>query len=484
MSVGRSRQPFQELLLPIEIKTEFPGPESERLKAEYDQIGGGGGAVKFFVDFESSQGNYLVDADGNRMLDMYGHIASIPLGYNHPRLSALSELPHMKTLLVNRAALGLMPPKDFGTKVKDILMSVAPPGMTNVCTMACGSCANENAYKAACFVYQSRRREAEGRGKWEYTDEDKESTLVGEPPGSPQLSILSFKGGFHGRTFGSLTTTHTKDTHKLDVPAFPWPVADFPRLKYPLEENVEANRAEEARCLQTVEDLIVDREKRNDWPVAAVVVEPIQSEGGDHHASADFFRGLRDVTRRHGVALIVDEVQTGVAATGHMWAHESWNLTDPPDLVTFSKKSQIAGLYFTDAFRPNVGYRIFNTWMGDAVRLYQFQAILQTIESEKLLDNCRKTGDALLAVLQEAAATYPSLLKNPRGQGTICAVDGVDTATRDTIVDKMRHKGVLMGVCGSHALRFRPSLTFSPLHVQQFAPIFIKVLEEVASAKP
>ena len=66
-------------------------------------------------------------------------------------------------------------------------------------------------------------------------------------------------------------------------------------------------------------------------------------------------------------------------------------------------------------------------------------------QSEKLLDNCRKTGDALLAVLQEAAATYPSLLKNPRGQGTICAVDGVDTATRDTIVDKMRHKGVLMG---------------------------------------
>lgn len=71
--------------------------------------------------------------------------------------------------------------------------------------------------------------------------------------------------------------------------------------------------------------------------IAGVLVEPIQSEGGDNHASAEFFQGLRDITLKHGALLIMDEVQTGVGATGVMWAHERFNLQPPPDLVTFQK---------------------------------------------------------------------------------------------------------------------------------------------------
>ena len=78
-------------------------------------------------------------------------------------------------------------------------------------------------------------------------------------------------------------------------------------------------------------------------PVAGVIVEPIQSEGGDNHASPNFFKGLRAITRKHNVLLIVDEVQTGVGATGKFWAHEHWNMDEPPDMVTFSKKAQTAG---------------------------------------------------------------------------------------------------------------------------------------------
>lgn len=190
--------------------------------------------------------------------------------------------------------------------------------------------------------------------------------------GSPDLAILSFGKAFHGRMFGSLSTTHSKAIHKLDslslsllklmiVPSFNWPSVPFPMLKYPLEENIAANRREEDLCLAQVEKTI------KEWhsPVVAVVVEPIQSEGGDNHASATFFHGLRDITKRLGVLMIVDEVQTGVGSTGTFWAHEKWGLSkgDEPDIVTFSKKFQAAGWYFHDEkLIPNKPYRQFNTW--------------------------------------------------------------------------------------------------------------------------
>ena len=190
--------------------------------------------------------------------------------------------------------------------------------------------------------------------------------------GSPDLSILSFGKAFHGRMFGSLSTTHSKAIHKIDslfcfyinlilVPSFNWPQAPFPALKYPLEENLGVNHREEENCLAVVEKTI------KEWhsPVAAVIVEPIQSEGGDNHASPSFFRGLRDLTKRLGVLLIVDEVQTGVGSTGTFWAHEKWGLAkgDEPDIVTFSKKFQAAGWYFhDDKLIPTKPYRQYNTW--------------------------------------------------------------------------------------------------------------------------
>lgn len=113
-------------------------------------------------------------------------------------------------------------------------------------------------------------------------------------------------------------------------------IVPWPELKYPLSENVRENKIAEERSLALVEETIIARKGKGD--VAAVIIEPIASEGGDQHASNDFFQGLRKITKKHGVFLIVDEVQTGVAATGRFWAHEHWGLETPPDFVTFSKK--------------------------------------------------------------------------------------------------------------------------------------------------
>src|SRR6202012_4266660 len=110
----------------------------------------------------------------------------------------------------------------------------------------------------------------------DFTPEEIESTMNNKKPGSPDMSIMSFKTGFHGRLFGTLSTTRSKPIHKMDIPAFDWPQASFPVLKYPLEQHVKGNEAEEKRCLEEVDQVI----KTYHNPVAAVVVEPILSEGG------------------------------------------------------------------------------------------------------------------------------------------------------------------------------------------------------------
>lgn len=127
--------------------------------------------------------------------------------------------------------------------------------------------------------------------------------------------------------------------------------------------------------------------------MAAVIVEPVQAEGGDRHASPAFFRGLQSICAEEGATFIVDEVQTGGGATGRLWAHEAWDLDAPPDIVTFSKKFQAAGIFTTDKYRPDVGYRLFNTWMGDPTRLLQLEAIMNTVKEQGLLENATAAGD-------------------------------------------------------------------------------------------
>jgi 4-aminobutyrate aminotransferase/(S)-3-amino-2-methylpropionate transaminase len=374
----------------------------------------------------------------------------------------------MITSLINRPALGNFPSADWSHILKTGILRAAPKGLDQVFTAMAGSDANETAYKAAFMYYRQLQR---GGPEVEFTPEELESTMNNKGPGSPQLSILSFKSAFHGRLFGSLSTTRSKPIHKLDIPAFDWPQATFPQLKYPLEEHVQENAAEEKRCLEEVERLI--KEFHN--PVAAVMVEPIQSEGGDNHASPAFFQGLRDITKRNKVLFIVDEVQTGVGATGKFWAHDHWNLSSPPDMVTFSKKAQTAGYYFGNpALRPNKPYRQFNTWMGDPSRALIFRGIIEEVERLNLVENTRTTGDYLYAGLERLAQKYPEHFQNLRGknQGTFIAWD---TPKRDEFLVKAKTVGVNIGGSGAQAVRLRPMLVFQKHH----ADILLESLEKI-----
>ncbi|KAJ4348743.1 4-aminobutyrate transaminase [Didymosphaeria variabile] len=438
------------------IRTEIPGPKSkdavERLGKVFDTR-----SLNMMANYNQSYGNYIADLDGNVLLDVYAQIASIPVGYNNPTLQLAATSPEMASAIINRPALGNFPQHDWADILETGILSVAPKGLNQVFTAQAGSDANELAYKAA-FMY--RRQQERGGANVEFSEAEMTSSLTNQSPGAPDLSILSFKKGFHGRLFGSLSTTRSKPIHKLDIPAFDWPVAPFPDLKYPLDQYAAENQAEEQHCLAETERLI------SEWhsPPAAVVVEPVQSEGGDNHASPAFFQGLRDITKKHNILFIVDEVQTGVGATGKFWAHDHWNLDTPPDMVTFSKKAQTAGYYFgDDALKPNKPYRQFNTWMGDPARAILFRAIIQEIERLDLVQNTAVTGAYLYDGLQRLSEQFPGEIQNLRGkgQGTFIAWD---SPRRDEVLKKAKGVGINVGGSGERAVRLRPMLIFQQKH--------------------
>ncbi|KAM6424065.1 4-aminobutyrate aminotransferase, mitochondrial isoform 2-T3 [Liasis olivaceus] len=417
------------------MKTKVPGPKSRELMKQLNGIQNAE-AVHFFCNYEESRGNYLVDVDGNRMLDLYSQISSIPIGYNHPSLIKLLQQPQNLSTFVNRPALGILPPENFAEKLKESLLSVAPKGLSQVITMSCGSCSNENAFKTIFMWYRNKER-----GHNSVTKEELETCMINQPPGCPEYSMLSFMGAFHGRTMGCLATTHSKAIHKLDIPSFDWPIAPFPRLKYPLEDFVRENEQEEARCLEEVEDLIVKYRKKNKV-VAGIIVEPIQSEGGDNHASDDFFRKLRNIAKKHGCGFLIDEVQTGGGCTGKFWAHEHWGLEDPADVLSFSKKMMTGGFFHKEEFRANAPYRIFNTWLGDPSKNLLLAEVINVIKREDLLSNVTHAGKALLTGLLELQSRYPHLISRARGRGTFCSFDTPNDTIRNKLIEIARNKGI------------------------------------------
>ncbi|EDO34279.1 predicted protein [Nematostella vectensis] len=458
------------------MRTSVPGPKSQELFKELDEIQSSKG-MKYFVDFEKSKGNYVVDADGNVMLDVYQQIASIPLGYNHPALLKAMQDPEILSSIINRSALGLLPPKTLPKNLKESVLSVSPKGLTEVTTMACGTCANENAIKAACIWYRNRERGSETP-----TEEDMITCMKGQAPGSPPYTVLSFTGGFHGRTLGSLTLTRSKAIHKVDIPSFDWPVATFPKLKYPLEEHQRENAAEEQRCLDEVKEIISTWNKAGK-PVAALITEPIQAEGGDNHASPNFFKGLQAICKEFGTAFIVDEVQTGVGSTGKFWAHEHWGLDEAPDFVTFSKKMAIGGFYYKHEFRPSAPFRIFNTWMGDPNKMILLREVLKVIRKDNLIEYTADVGKELLKGLQYIEERHPEFVSRARGLGTFCGIDLPDLETRTKFLGQMRNNGVDMDGCGVKTVRFRPALIFGHKHLDLAVNTMDSVLNGMKGSK-
>ncbi|KAK7493331.1 hypothetical protein BaRGS_00015457 [Batillaria attramentaria] len=464
----KDKQIFKGEPLCPKMRTPVPGPMSKRLKEDLGKIQECG-AVEFFADYDRSRGNFIFDVDNNLMLDFHNQLGTNPLGYNHPAFTEVLRNPEFQSSFVNRPSLGLFPPRDHVRRLKTTLMSVAPQGLTNVHTFSGGTTAVEFGLKAMFMLYQINKR-----GSPYPTQEEMASCLRGHKPGTPDLSILSFNNAFHGRTMGALALTHNRWEFKVDLPQPNWPVADFPQMQYPLNEHEIDNIKEEVRCLEMVKNLF-ETYKKNGSPVAGIVCEPIQSEGGDNYASPIFFQGLQDIAKENGACLMMDEVQTGCGVTGRFWAHEHLYLREPPDVVAFGKKMVIAGIYLRPELRPQQPARIFNTWLGDPAKLALCSAVLEVIEKEKLVNNAHACGVYLLTELENVQKQNPTVLSRVRGLGLLASVDFPTTKIRNMVVERLRELGVNAGISGKYSMRVRPTLTIGRQHVD----IFIDTLRHV-----
>merc|ERR1711963_1363118 len=189
---------------------------------------------------------------------------------------------------------------------------------------------------------------------------------------------------------------------------------------YPLEENVRENEAEDARCLARVEEILAQSTAEGQ-PVAGVISEPIQAEGGDNHGSPAFFRGLAEICKNHDISLMMDEVQTWGGASGKMWCHEHFGIE--ADVVSFSKKMLSGGIYHNLEHRPPHPGRILNTWVGDPHKIIMLEQVVNTIQEESLLNLVTESGMTIMSGLEDLQSQYPALLSRASGRGTICAVD-------------------------------------------------------------
>jgi 4-aminobutyrate aminotransferase / (S)-3-amino-2-methylpropionate transaminase len=288
--------------------------------------------------------------------------------------------------------------------------------------------------------------------------------------------VVSFAGAFHGRGLGPLSATHSKPIHKADLPAFPWPSAPFPASHFPLARHAADNEKREADALRELERILDVHAGK----VAAVLIEPIQSEGGDRHASPSFFRAVQALATAAGAAFVLDEVQTGVGASGAIWAHDHFELPKPPDLIAFGKKMQMGGFFATRAFSIRQFGRMYQTRNGDRARALLGAATLEAIHADGLLASVREIGAAFLAALEGLADAHPKLVSEPRGRGFLLAFDLPTPATRDDFLKRCLARGVFATYTGTRSVRLRPHLITTRADVDDAISVFDAVLKEMA----
>jgi 4-aminobutyrate aminotransferase/(S)-3-amino-2-methylpropionate transaminase len=421
-----------------------------------------------------SEGVWLHDVDGNVFLDLFANFALGALGYNHPALVQVARSPAFVAAAANPTSTPFVTTPEW-LRYMDAMADYAPAGMTRMYCVDGGGEGVESALKAAFIRHGERRRAAASRPVNPLELPAEEQRAILENLGTDAV-VVSFSGAFHGRGLGPMAATHSKLIHKADLPAFDWPTVPFPANRWPLEAHAAENAEAEAASLAALERVLEQYAGR----VAAVLVEPIQSEGGDRHASAAFFRGVQALANQAGAAFILDEVQTGLAISGTRWAHEQLTLPTPPDMVCFGKKMQMGGFFAGPTHDIGQFGRMYQTRNGDRARAMLGLATLRAVDDDNLLANVRDTGAYFLERLQALAERFPTLITEPRGRGFLLAFDLPTPAARDDFNTRALRRGVFASYTGVRSVRLRPHLITTRAHVDEAMGVFHTVAEEMA----
>ena len=395
---------------------------------------------RIVIDLEKSHGSHLVDAGSRReLIDLYGFYGSLPVGFNHPYF----DLPEVQEELLQasktKVANADVCTTFYATFVEALSGIAGLPPLERYFFIEGGALAVENALKAA-MDWKVRKNLAAGRGQ-RGTD------------------ILHFQRAFHGRSGYTLSLTNT-DPRKTDHFAkFPWPRVSTPHLDFSLPDGAREEDAAERENQTEAEILNILARSRDD--IAALILEPIQGEGGDNHFRPEWFRTLRRICDENDILLIFDEVQCGLGLTGRTWCCEHFGVL--PDLLCFGKKTQVCGVMAgprLDEVPENVFRmpgRINSTWGGNLTDMVRSTHYLRIIDQESLVENAREMGRFFVDRLRRLASE-DGVLSGVRGRGLMIAFDLPTSEERDQFYRGLFDRGLLAIRCGERSIRFRPVL--------------------------
>ena len=415
------------------------------------------------VDLDRSAGSRLFDSSRDEyFIDFFSFFATHPIGCNHPYL--LTEESKQRLL---RAAITKVSNSDvYSVPMAEFVDTFArlalPSYMRYLFFIEAGTLAVENALKVA-FDWKIRKNFRKG---WQ------------EERGN---QVLHFRQAFHGRSGYTLSMTNSFDARKTAYfPKFKWPRVINPKLTFPLTpqrlEEVQETEVESVTQIKTAFH-------ENPDDIAAILIEPIQGEGGDNHFRLEFFQQLRTLADENDAMLIFDEVQTGMGLTGKLWAAE--HFVDP-DIIAFGKKTKVCGIMVdarVDQEPDNVFHvasRLNSTWGGSLVDMVRSTLYLEVIQSERLVEQAAQSGQYLQRQLARLQEEFPDLVFCARGRGLLCAIDLPTTERRTEFVRRCFQKRLIILPSGERAVRFRTALNVDRATLDEGIEVIRTVLKEMS----
>lgn len=414
----------------------------------------------FVMDYEKSKGSWIHDSQtGDDFLDLFSMYASACIGYNHPYL--LEKASWLGKMAVYKPTLSDVYLKEYADFLETFSRVAIPKELSYCFFIEGGALAVENALKTA-FDWKTRKN-------WQKNSQTEGSV------------VIHFKQAFHGRSGYTLSLTNTADPRKYQYfPMFDWPRITNPKLNFPLtHEHLKETQKLEEKALAEIKNAFI---KHGD-AVACIILEVIQSEGGDNHFRKEFLQQLREICNEQNVLLIFDEVQTGIGITGKMWAYEHFDVL--PDVLVFGKKTQVCGILANKEKLDQVEKHVFeehsrinSTFGGNLIDMLRFQLILEVIEKENLIDHAFRMGNFLLEGLLSLERDFPEMISNVRGKGLLCAMDLPDGPTRNKFIEELYQEKVIILGCGEKSLRFRPHLNVKKEDLQFALEKIEKILKK------
>jgi len=435
----------------IELKTSIPGPRSREILERKDRVIADPLSIFLPVVIERGDGATLRDVDGNTFIDFTGGVGCLNVGHSHPRVTEAVQEQAAKFLHTD---FTIIPYEIYVTLGERLVESAPISGPVKAAFFNAGTEAVENAIK---FARSHTKRQA----------------------------VIAFEGGFHGRTLLSLSLTSKTHPYKAGLGPFSPEV-----YRLPYAQDYRGPSAAEA--LAALERALVTSVAAEN--VAAIVIEPVQGEGGFVVAPPEFLEGVRRICDDNGIVLVVDEVQTGFGRTGKMWGIEHYDVE--PDLMCVAK-SIAAGLPLSGVIgRAEImdapgDSAIGGTYVGNPVAQAAAVAVLDVFEEEGLIERAVQLGETIRSRMSAWQQRWDAV-GDVRGLGAMLAIELVhDRGTKDpapelasAVVEAAAERGLLLLKSGiySNCIRVLLPLVISEAELDEALGVWEEALDSVLTA--